>query len=131
MGTPMKAPPLEGLKVLDLSWVFATPVGVRYLADYGATVVHVETTTRVDAMRNGPPWWQGEVGADRAGQFANVQTNKLALTANLATPEGRDLVRRLVGLGGCRRGGVLPEGDAGLGPGLRRAASDQSGGGSC
>ncbi len=93
---PIGAPPLEGLKVLDLSWVFATPVGVRYLADYGATVVHVETTTRVDAMRNGPPWWQGEVGADRAGQFANVQTNKLALTANLATPEGRDLVRRLV-----------------------------------
>ncbi len=96
VGVPTNAPPLEGLKILDLSWVFATPVGVRYLADHGATVVHVETTTHVDAMRNGPPWWKGEVGPDRAGQFANVQANKLALTLNLSTPEGRDLLRRLV-----------------------------------
>ena len=38
--------PLAGLKVVEFSWVIATPSAVRILADYGATVVKVETESR-------------------------------------------------------------------------------------
>ena len=43
--------PLAGIKVADFMWVLAGPWGTRYLADYGATVVHVESATRVDTAR--------------------------------------------------------------------------------
>lgn len=89
------APALEGLNVLDLSWVYATPAGVRTLADYGATVIHVESPTRPDTLRSAQPFKDGLPGPERSGQYATIQANKLGFGANLATPEGRALVRRL------------------------------------
>lgn len=89
-------PALDGIKVLDLSWVIATPFGVRYLADYGATVVHVESTTRPDALRSYGPFLAGEVGAERSAQFANAKANRLGLSLNLATEAGRQILWRLV-----------------------------------
>ena len=44
-----------GLKVADLTWMAAGPIITRELANHGATVVHVETMTRVDTMRWLPP----------------------------------------------------------------------------
>jgi crotonobetainyl-CoA:carnitine CoA-transferase CaiB-like acyl-CoA transferase len=41
---------LEGLRVLDLSWVYATPAESR--ADFGATVIHVESPARPDTLRS-------------------------------------------------------------------------------
>ena len=93
---PPARPALEGIKVLDLSWVIATPFGVRYLADWGATVIHVESTTRPDALRGFAPFWRGEPGADRSALYANTQANRLGLSLNLATEEGRAILRRLV-----------------------------------
>lgn len=37
-------PPLKGLKVVDLFWAMAGPASTRALADYGATVVRVESS---------------------------------------------------------------------------------------
>ena len=42
---------LAGVKVLDFMWAMAGPGSTRILADYGATVVRVESTTRFDAVR--------------------------------------------------------------------------------
>ena len=44
--------PFEGLKVLDFTWVGVGPITVKYLADHGADVVHVESLTRPDVLRN-------------------------------------------------------------------------------
>jgi crotonobetainyl-CoA:carnitine CoA-transferase CaiB-like acyl-CoA transferase len=96
------APPLEvqpalaGLNVLDFSWVFATPMGVRYLADYGATVVHVESATRPDALRTYSPFKDRRPGPERSGGYANVQAGKLGLSLNLTKPRAREVVLRLV-----------------------------------
>jgi crotonobetainyl-CoA:carnitine CoA-transferase CaiB-like acyl-CoA transferase len=90
-----RGPALEGLNVLDLSWVYATPAGVRTLADYGATVVHVESPARPDTLRSAQPFKDGIPGPERSGQYSTIQANKLGLSANLSIDTGRSLVRRL------------------------------------
>ncbi|HZQ37026.1 MAG TPA: CoA transferase, partial [Dehalococcoidia bacterium] len=87
---------LAGLKILDFTWVFAGPMGVRPLADYGATVVHVESGVRPDILRTNVPYKDNVPGIERGGGYANVSAGKLGLTLNLARPESLDMVRRLV-----------------------------------
>jgi len=93
---PDPRPALAGIKVLDFSWVFATPTGVRYLSDHGATVIHVESATRPDAMRAFAPFKDRHPGAERSGQYANVQAGKLGLSLNLKNPLARQVALRLV-----------------------------------
>lgn len=88
--------PLAGLKVLDLSWVYAGPAATRYLSDYGATVVRVETQQRIDGLRHVNPHKDGEHGLERSGNYANVNAGKLGLSLNLSTPEAREVVLQLV-----------------------------------
>jgi crotonobetainyl-CoA:carnitine CoA-transferase CaiB-like acyl-CoA transferase len=87
--------PLEGLKVLDFMWVIAGPAGSRYLADYGATHVRVESSLRVETGRTIQPFKDGVPGPERSGLFANANAGKLGLTLNLGTPEGLGVARKL------------------------------------
>jgi crotonobetainyl-CoA:carnitine CoA-transferase CaiB-like acyl-CoA transferase len=87
--------PLAGIKVVDFMWVIAGPWGVRYLADYGATVVHVESPTRIDTARTVSPFKDGVPGPARSGAFANINAGKLGLTLNLANPKAREIALRL------------------------------------
>ena len=87
--------PLAGVKVLDLMWVIAGPWGSRYLADYGATVVKVESPTRVDTSRTIGPFKDHVPGAERSGAFATVNAGKLGISLNLACEEGRAIVKTL------------------------------------
>jgi len=84
-----------GLKVLDLSWVAVGPITAKALADHGATVVHVESSTRVDYLRTLAPFKDGVVGINRSHYFNNQNTSKLGVALNLATEGGRGLARRL------------------------------------
>jgi benzylsuccinate CoA-transferase BbsF subunit len=88
--------PLEDVKVLDFMWVMAGPAAVRYLADYGATVVHVESATRIDTARTLQPMRDKQAGPDRSGVFANLNAGKLSLALNLAKPAAKDVIFRLV-----------------------------------
>jgi benzylsuccinate CoA-transferase BbsF subunit len=82
--------------VLDLSWVFVGPSAVRVLADYGATVVKVESRTRGDPLR-GMGTFKDEIpGADRSGSYHNANAGKLELSLNLSKPEAREVLKRLV-----------------------------------
>lgn len=87
--------PLDGVKVLEFTWVIAGPWGTRYLADYGATVVKVESTTRVDTLRTIAPFKDHVPGAERSGAYATVNAGKLGLTLNLTSPKGRDIALKL------------------------------------
>jgi len=89
------ARPFEGLKVLDFSWAYAGPAIGRYLADYGATVVRVESQTRIDALRPGQPFKDGVPGFERSGNYSNINVGKLGLGLNLKAPGARDVARRL------------------------------------
>lgn len=86
----------DGLKVADFSWVGVGPITMKYLGDYGATVVHVESSTRPDVLRLTAPFRKG-AGINRSQFFANFNSSKLGLTLNLNTPEGREVARRLAG----------------------------------
>ena len=88
--------PLADVKVLDLMWVMAGPAATRVLADYGATVVRVESSHRVETARTMPPNHGGEAGAENSGVFLNLNAGKLGLALDLSKEEGRAVVLDLV-----------------------------------
>ncbi len=88
--------PLAGLKVLDFTWVMAGPAATRYLADYGATVVKVESATKIETGRTLGPAWQGNPDPETSAFMADNNAGKLGMTLNIRTPGGQTLARRLV-----------------------------------
>ena len=88
--------PLEGLKVADFTWIIAGTQFTRFLADYGATVVKVESTTYPDLLRTAPPYLEGQPGWNRSGYFATFSANKLSLTLNLNHTHSREVLQRLI-----------------------------------
>ncbi|MGA1780309.1 MAG: CoA transferase [Planctomycetota bacterium] len=47
--------PLAGLRGADFSWASAAPMSTRVLADWGATVVRIESEHRMEAIRGAGP----------------------------------------------------------------------------
>jgi len=84
--------PLDGIKVLDLFWVIAGPAGTRMLADYGATVVRVESSKHLDTLRVSPPWQFGQPHPEGAAGFQSANANKLGVTIDLSSEEGRAII---------------------------------------
>ncbi len=69
--------PLKDVKICDFTWVMAGPASTRILADYGATVVRIESPTRIDAARTLQPYLDNKLGPDSSGMFANCNAGKL------------------------------------------------------
>lgn len=86
----------EGLKVADFAWVGVGPIIAKALADHGATVVHVESMTSPDILRQLPPFKDGEPGLNRSQFVANYNTSKLGMALDLSQPKGRELALKLV-----------------------------------
>ena len=91
-----RALPLEGVKVLDLFWVLAGPAATRVLAEYGATVVHVESTRRLDTIRAVPPYKGSVPGPENGAAVQGANAGKLCVTLDLARPESRPVIEALV-----------------------------------
>ena len=87
---------LDGVKVADFSWFGAGPICGEHLATYGATVVRVESETRIDALRMVMPFAKDKTGYNVSGYFNNYNAGKLDITLNLNTEEGKKLAHRLV-----------------------------------
>jgi benzylsuccinate CoA-transferase BbsF subunit len=84
------------VKVLDLFWVLAGPASTRVLAEYGATVVHVESTRRLDTLRAVPPYVNGVPGPENGTAVQSANAGKLCVTLDLAHPDARPAVEALV-----------------------------------
>ena len=76
--------PLDGIRVVDLTSVWAGPLCTRILADLGAEVVKVEAPARPDGTRGNP------------GHFTWLNRNKLGVTLDLNQPREKELFRQLV-----------------------------------
>jgi len=85
-----REPPLEGIRVLDLSRVLAGPFCSMTLADLGAEVLKVEIPGRGDDTRAYPPFIDGE-----SSYFMSVNRGKKSLTLNLKTAEAKEVFYRL------------------------------------
>ena len=94
--------PLEGIRVLDSSYVFALPYTGGLLADMGAEVIKVEGPGRTDNSRTGGffgSFPENEVGEDwwnRSSTYNLLQRGKLSITLDLTNARARDLFRELV-----------------------------------
>ncbi len=88
--------PLAGVKVLDFMWAVAGPAATRTLADYGATVVRIESTRRLDVCRTIHPFLDDVPGAERSGLFHSTNVGKRMLTLDPTKPQGCAVVRDLV-----------------------------------
>ena len=100
MSQPANAPPLAGVRVVDLSRVLAGPYATMTLADLGADVVKIEHPAGGDETRTwGPPFAGGE-----SAYFLSVNRGKRSVALDLKDPEGRELALEL-----CARAEVVIE----------------------
>ncbi|HYL58152.1 MAG TPA: CoA transferase [Candidatus Acidoferrales bacterium] len=74
---------LDGVRVLDFTWVVAGPVATRILADHGAEVVKVE--------RKDPP----PMGNRKLGLQCDLHRDKLSVALNMQHPRGVELARKI------------------------------------
>jgi len=78
-------PPLDGVRILDLSRVLAGPYCTMVLADLGAEVIKVERPGVGDETRSwGPPYAGGE-----SAYYMSVNRSKKSLAIDLSTKEGQ------------------------------------------
>lgn len=88
----VNTPPLDGMKVLDLTQIMAGPFCTMLLADMGADVVKLEKPSGGDDTRRmGPPFVNGQSAA-----FLSINRNKRSVVVDLKTKEGVSLVRQMV-----------------------------------
>lgn len=82
--------PLHGIRVLDISTVYAAPIAAMLLGDFGADVVKIEHPRGDPARSHGASkdghglWWKV------------ISRNKECVTLNLGTSEGQQILRDLV-----------------------------------
>jgi crotonobetainyl-CoA:carnitine CoA-transferase CaiB-like acyl-CoA transferase len=88
---------LQTVKVVEFGSYAAGPCIGKYLANFGAQVVHVESQDRPDGFRlQYPPYKDDKVGINRSGCFAIFNDSKAGITLNLKNPEALAYARRLV-----------------------------------
>ncbi len=103
VGEDIKAEPndakdaLANVKVVEFGAYAAGPCISKYLANFGARVVHVESQQRPDGFRlQYPPFKDDRVGLNRSGCFAFFNDSKRGVTLDLKNPAGLKLAHRLV-----------------------------------
>jgi crotonobetainyl-CoA:carnitine CoA-transferase CaiB-like acyl-CoA transferase len=89
------APPLEGLKVLELARVLAGPWAGQMLGDLGASVVKVESLAGDDTRHWGPPFVECGIGEPSAAYFHSTNRGKRSIAIDFRKPEGQEIVRKL------------------------------------
>src|SRR5712691_7932452 len=75
---------LDGLRIVDFTWVVAGPVATRILCDQGAEVIKIERRDSLD------------FGSRRGGLTGNLNRGKQSIVINMNDARGVELVRRLV-----------------------------------
>ena len=86
---------LAGLRVLEVGAMLSAPYCAKLLADAGADVIKLEPPSRGDAARRCGPWPGDLPHPERSGLFLYLNAGKRGITANLETPTGRSILRRL------------------------------------
>jgi len=99
----MSVLPLSNFRVVDFGTAWAGPMAASLLADLGAQVIKVESRARLDGLRLGRPIVGEDIAGGDRGRwpelqpvFHGINRNKLSVTLNLKSDEGRQLARELI-----------------------------------
>ncbi len=98
----MSSLPLDGIRVLDSTYVFALPYTGGQLADLGAEVIKIEGPGRPDITRGGglygtfPDNEPGEDWWNRPSTYQLLNRGKESLVLDMSREEGREIFRELV-----------------------------------
>lgn len=94
---PARPGALAGIRVVELGFAAAGPLVGKYLANFGAEVIRLESRLAADVFRTTyPPFKDGIVTPDRAAMFAFYNDGKRSATLNLKHPTGVALARALI-----------------------------------
>jgi crotonobetainyl-CoA:carnitine CoA-transferase CaiB-like acyl-CoA transferase len=107
---------LDGVRIIDLTWLQVGPQATRILATFGAQVIRIEwrNPAAVDFLRYMQPFAPDHATAagghsqgaarshgvrgnfNRGAYYNNTNPGKYGVTLNLNHPKGRDLLKRMV-----------------------------------
>lgn len=87
---------LKNVRFADLSWAGAGPFGTKVFSDFGADIIKIESSTRLDSVRTGGPFKDRRFGVNRSGYFASRNTGKKSVTLDLKSDEGHAIVMDLI-----------------------------------
>lgn len=103
---------LEGVRILDFTWMLASAGATRFLAALGAEVIKVEWHSNLDPRRGGAPEggrearlaatspvpsrWPADLGGPVGAQYNNKNPGKRAISLNVKHPEGLAIAKALV-----------------------------------
>ncbi|MDQ7903873.1 CoA transferase [Phytohabitans sp. ZYX-F-186] len=103
---------LQGVRILDFTWMLASAGATRFLASLGAEVIKVEWHKNLDPRRGGAPVggraareratgpvpsrWPADLGGPVGAQYNNKNPGKRAISLNVRHPEGLAIAKRLV-----------------------------------
>jgi crotonobetainyl-CoA:carnitine CoA-transferase CaiB-like acyl-CoA transferase len=88
--------PMQGIRVVDLTWVWAGPYSALQLTHLGAEVIRLESHMHSDISRRIGPYVDGQGGLNRAGSFNQWNQGKRSVALDFAQPEGVALARDLI-----------------------------------
>lgn len=83
--------PLDGMRVIDLTWLLSGPYATMILCDLGAEVIKIERPGTGDIARGNGPFIDGI-----SSYFLSLNRGKKSVGLNLASEEGKEIFLRLV-----------------------------------
>ncbi|MBI2856728.1 MAG: CoA transferase [Chloroflexi bacterium] len=87
---------LSDIRVVDFGVGVIDPLATSYLADFGAEVIKVESSTRMDFIRGTEYFVDATRDPDRNANFGRFNQNKIGVLINLKHPQGVALAKKLV-----------------------------------
>ncbi|MDE0177524.1 MAG: CoA transferase [Gammaproteobacteria bacterium] len=89
--------PLHGVRVVDLTWVWAGTYCAMNLAHLGADVIHIESEKRPDLYRRTTTSVAGDPpDLNRSGMFNQWNQGKIGVAVDLRSPQGIEIVKDFV-----------------------------------
>jgi benzylsuccinate CoA-transferase BbsF subunit len=92
----MNSAVFKDLKIAAFSWAMVGPLTLKFFADYGATVIRVETSLRPCVTRTSAPYKDNVAGINRSGYFNHFSANMMSLSLNMNSRQGLSIARELV-----------------------------------
>ncbi|MBI2171860.1 MAG: CoA transferase [Chloroflexi bacterium] len=95
----MRKLPLEGIRIIDSTYIFAMPYACGIMTDLGAEVIKIEGPAHFDPIRLSGAFADNAPDHDawnRSGGFNQINRGKRSLTLDLSKEEGREALKELI-----------------------------------